>query len=394
MTFADRLGELLQRNLLRSIRDREAPRAHAADLSRIIIGGSELLNFASNDYLGLAGHSSLVKAAREAMETFGFGTGASRLLAGGTSLHSELEHDVAAFKGTEAALVFNSGYAANTGALPSLAGEGDTLFSDELNHASIIDGCRLSRAKTVIYRHGDADHLAELLESEGGQRSVVVTDTVFSMDGDIAPLGALHALCARYNARAGDRSVLLYIDDAHGTGVLGGGRGALSHFGIRPEPWILQMGTFSKALGSFGAFIATDKDTVQWLVNTARGFIFSTALPAAIVAASRAALRTVQEEPFRVAALWENRARLQRGLRAAGFDTLQSGTPILPLAMKTPEEAVAFAEQLRKHRIHAPAIRPPTVAKPRIRLTVTAGHTPADIDALLDALTAIRKGKG
>ncbi|MFO0752298.1 MAG: 8-amino-7-oxononanoate synthase [Thermodesulfovibrionales bacterium] len=393
MTFAHRLGELLQKDLLRSIRDRETFPAHAADLSRIVIDGCELLNFASNDYLGLSGHSALVHAAREAMDAFGFGAGASRLLAGGTSHHGELEREVAAFKGTEAALVFNSGYAANTGALPSLAGEGDTLFSDELNHASIIDGCRLSRAKTFIYRHGDADHLAELLESEGGKRSIVVTDTVFSMDGDIAPLGEIHALCARYNARSGDHSVLLYIDDAHGTGVLGDGKGALSHFHIRPEPWILQMGTFSKALGSFGAFIAADRDTVQWLVNTARGFIFSTALPAAVVAASRAALRTVREEPFRVGRLWQNRERLHKGLLAAGFDTLQSGTPILPLAMESSGEAVRFAEQLRKHHIYAPAIRPPTVTKPRIRLTVTAGHTPGDIDTLLDALTAIRKGK-
>ncbi|MBZ0158062.1 MAG: 8-amino-7-oxononanoate synthase [Alphaproteobacteria bacterium] len=391
--FADKLGELLQENLLRFVRDREAPPGRAADLSRIFIDGNELINFASNDYLGLAGHSTLTRAAREAMETFGFGSGASRLLAGGTSLHGELERAVASFKGTESALVFNSGYAANTGALPSLAEEGDTLFSDELNHASIIDGCRLSRAKTVIYRHRDPDHLAELLEREGGRRNVVVTDTVFSMDGDIAPLGDIYTVCARYNARAGASSVLLYIDDAHGTGVLGDGKGALSHFGIGPEPWILQMGTFSKALGSFGAFIAAERDTVQWLLNTARGFIYSTALPAAVIAASMAALQTVREEPLRVKKLWENRARLHEGLQAEEFDTLQSETPILPIVMETSGEALRFAEQLGKHRIYAPAIRPPTVAQPRIRLTVTAAHTFEDIDALLGALASIRKGR-
>ncbi|MCL4491954.1 MAG: 8-amino-7-oxononanoate synthase [Nitrospirae bacterium] len=395
--FSDELKELHKKNLLRHIKDREALCFGSAGtgealpdssrithhLPRICFDGHEHINFASNDYLGLAGAVSIREPAQKAMDKYGFGSGASRLLAGGTVLHSELERSIAGFKGTEAALVFNSGYTANISAIPSIAGEGDIIFSDEFNHASIVDGCRLSRAGKLIYRHRDPGHLSELLGQEKGRRKIIVTDTVFSMDGDIAPVREIYDICLQH--QKGD-DVTLYLDDAHGTGVLGGGKGALSHFGIKPEPWIIQMGTFSKALGSYGAFIAASRDITDWLINTARGFIYSTALPACTAAASLAALDIVRENPDIVRRLWQNRERLFNGIRDLGFDTLSSETPIIPISTGDVETAVRLSEKLLAHHIYAPAIRPPTVKIPRIRVTVTAAHTAEDIDRLLEAL--------
>ena len=233
--------------------------------------------------------------------------------------------------------MFNSGYSANTGIIPSIAGEGDIIFSDELNHASIIDGCRLSRARTLMYKHRDITHLSELIRKElslsdsAGGRFIIITDSVFSMDGDIAPLSEIYNVCLALNSEPRTQdSILLYIDDAHGTGVLGNGRGALAHFNIRPEPWIIQMGTFSKALGSFGAFIAADRDVVDWMTNTARSFIFSTALPACMAAASLKALELVESSPDLIERLWRNRANLVNELRGRGYDTGTSDTPIIP----------------------------------------------------------------
>ncbi len=385
--FQNELEKLKQHSLFRQIRDRSGPP------SRICIGGVEYRNFASNDYLGLAAHPFVRESAKKAIDEYGFGAGASRLLAGGTVLHSELERAVADFKGTGAALICNSGYSANVGAIPALAKEGDVIFSDELNHASIIDGCRLSRAKTVIFRHRDVLHLSELMKREKGRRQMIVTDTIFSMDGDIAPIGELHELCT---GRAGEAEVILYLDDAHGTGVLGGGRGALSHFGISPESRpgleIIQMGTCSKALGSFGSFIAADRESVEWLTNTARGFIYSTALPSGAIAASLAALELIRTEPQLVERLWDNRERLFQGIRALGFDTMGSESPIIPVIVGDAKATGDFAERLLVRGIFAPAIRPPTVRVPRLRVTVSAAHTEEDIDALLDALkTVIRE---
>lgn len=392
--FRDRLKRLSRASLLRGIRDRHlSPHPPLPPCSRIFIDGREYLNFASNDYLGLAAHPRVMEAAAKAIALYGFGTGASRLLSGGTALHAELEKAIASYKGTEAALLFNSGYAANVSALPSFAIEGDIIFSDELNHASIIDGCRLSKARTVIYRHADTQHLAQLLETEQGNRKIIVTDTVFSMDGDMAPLDRIYQLCRQHNAAGqddeGNFKVLLYIDDAHATGVLGGGKGCLAHFDLPPEPWLIQMGTFSKALGSMGAFIAADKDTVDWLINSGRGFMYSTALPACAAAASLQALQLVQKDPSLLKRLWHNRGKMFTGLQAMGLDTLQSQTPILPVAMPSSEEALSVAEQLSQRGIYAPAIRPPTVEIPRLRLTVTAGHSDEDIDTLLEALREV-----
>jgi 8-amino-7-oxononanoate synthase len=352
--------------------------------SRILIKGIEYINFSSNDYLGLSGNIHIRESAKKAIDKFGFGACASRLLSGGTELHRELEKMVAVFKGTEAALIFNSGYSANVSAIPAIAGEGDIIFSDELNHASIVDGCRLSKAKKVIYRHRDMKHLSELIENEQGNRKIIITDTIFSMDGDIAPLREIYEICLHDNA-------ILYIDDAHGTGVLGEGYGALKHFNIKPEPWIIQMGTFSKALGSLGAFIAAGGDVIQWLINTARGFIFSTALPPCVIAASITALRILQEDTALIRRLWHNRERLFKGLQNMGLNTLNSETPIIPVVAGDVETTMKLSEELKKHQIYAPAIRPPTVRTPRIRFTVTASHTEKDIDELIGALAMTKK---
>lgn len=355
---------------------------------KITFEGGEFINFASNDYLGLAGRPEILAAAKTAIDAFGFGGGASRLLGGGSVLHHNLEQRVAEFKSAEAALIFNSGFAANTGIIPCLASEGDALFSDELNHASIIDGCRLSKAKTVIYRHCDVGHLRELVEREKAKRRIVVTDTVFSMDGDIAPLKELYALCLSLTSGPHGRgSLLLYLDDAHGTGVLGSGRGALAHVSLSPKPWIVQMGTFSKALGSCGAFVAGSKEAVEWITNTARSFIFSTAAPACIAAASLKALELVEQEPELNCKLWHNRHMLADALREMDFDTGGSETPVIPLKMDSVGAALDLSAYLFDKGIYAPAIRPPTVKEPRVRIAVTAAHSDEDIASLIDALS-------
>ncbi|TAN39415.1 MAG: 8-amino-7-oxononanoate synthase [Nitrospirae bacterium] len=377
--FDKEITRLKQQHLFRTLLSRGSSQGAV-----ILINRKRYLNFASNDYLGLAADPDVIRAAAEAAARYGFGSGASRLLAGGSLLHERLEKEVAAFKSAEAALVFNSGYAANTGIIPALAAGGDQIFSDELNHASIVDGCRLSGARTLIYRHKDPAHLEALLRKGGRKgRLLVITDSVFSMDGDIAPLDDIAALCRKYHA-------LLYIDDAHATGVLGNGKGGLAHFGIAPEPWIIQMGTFSKALGSFGAFAAGSRDLTDWIVNKARSFLFSTALPAAVIGASRMALQIVRKDRKRRERLQANRAMLADGLRRIGMDIRGSETPILPVRTADVETALRLSEQLFRHGIYAPAIRPPTVAEPRIRITVSAGHTEEQLERLLEILQRVQ----
>ena len=372
--FSESLIRLKEKNLLREIKNRNSPQG-----TRIVIDGKEYINFSSNNYLGLANHPHVIESSRKALERFGFGSGASRLLCGGSILHSELEKRTAKFKGTESALIFNSGYSANTGIIPAIADEGDVIFSDELNHASIVDGCRLSRAKKVIYRHKGTKNLSELIEKETAKRKIIITDSIFSMDGDISPLKELYDICLTLN-------VFLYIDDAHGTGVLGNGKGALAHFGIKPEPWIIQMGTFSKALGSFGAFAAGSKDAIGWILNTARSFIFSTALPSCAAAASIAALEVIEKEPELLNKLWSNREQAVHGITKLGYDIMGSETPIIPVRTGTVEEALQISQHLMKNGIFAPAIRPPSVKEPRIRIAVTSAHTAEDIERLIKAL--------
>ncbi|MHB8882479.1 MAG: 8-amino-7-oxononanoate synthase [Thermodesulfovibrionales bacterium] len=377
--FDKEIKRLKQQHLFRTLLSRGSSQGAV-----IVIGRKKYLNFASNDYLGLAADPEMLRAAGDAACRYGFGSGASRLLAGGSLLHDRLEKETAAFKSAEAALVFNSGYAANTGMIPALAAEGDLIFSDELNHASIIDGCRLSGARTLVYRHKDPAHLEALLRKGGRKgRRLVITDSVFSMDGDIAPLDDIAALSRRYGA-------LLYIDDAHATGVLGNGRGGLAHFGIDPEPWIIQMGTFSKALGSFGAFAAGSRDVIDWIVNKARSFLFSTALPAPVIGASRMALQIVRKDRKRREKLQANRVMLTDGLRRIGLDSMGSETPILPVRTAGIEAALRLSGELFRHGIYAPAIRPPTVAEPRIRITVSAGHTEEQLEKLVEILQRIQ----
>jgi 7-keto-8-aminopelargonate synthetase-like enzyme len=270
--------------------------------------------------------------------------------------------------------------------IPALSSEKDVIFSDERNHASIIDGCRLSLAQTVIYPHGDVCRLEQLMKRHRRGRKIVITDTVFSMDGDIAPLPDLISLCRSRNA-------LLYLDDAHGTGVIGQGKGALAHFNITPEPWMLQMGTFSKAFGSFGAFGAGAEEIIQWVSNTARSLLFSTALPAAAAAAAVAALDLVSTTPSLVGKLWLNRRRLAEGLEALGYDTMASETPIIPVRAASVSDTVRLSRFLFEGGVYAPAIRPPTVKEPRIRLTVSAAHTERQIGKLLMLMKRWREGR-
>jgi len=383
--FSDDLNQLADKGLLRKFIDRDAHMAaHCiAPLSRVEIGGIEYINFSSNDYLGLSASRELAEAAKKAIEALPFGAGASRLLAGGTELHGRLEEAIARFKSAESALIFNSGYQANVSCIASLAGEGATIFSDELNHASIVDGCRLSKAKKLIYRHRDIDHLASLMQKERSGRKIIVTDTIFSMDGDIAPVFELYTLCASMP------DAILYLDDAHGTGVLGNGHGALAHFNLKSEPWIVQMGTFSKALGSFGAFVAGSREVIDWLTNTARGFIYSTALPPCVVAASAAAIGLIESDSAYVQRLWRNQRKAAEGISAAGFEIICKETPILAVKVGDINETLALSDKLRRHRIYAPAIKPLTVKTPRIRITVSAAHTDEDIAALINAFSVL-----
>lgn len=352
----------------------------------ITINGKKLLLMCSNDYLGLAGHPALRMAASAAMEQFGFGSGASRLVSGSSTLHRELDQKIARFKGTEAALAFNSGYAANTGIIPAIAGAGDVILSDSLNHASIIDGCRLSKAEVKVYRHRDVDHVEDLLKKgPSAGRTLIVTDGVFSMDGDIAALPELASLAEKYGA-------LLMVDDAHATGVLGDtGRGTAEYFGLAGQVPV-QMGTFSKALGSFGAFVAGDSALIDYLVNRSRSFIFSTALPPMVCAASIAALDIIDREPERREKLRGNRARFVQGLLSLGIAIADSKTPVVPLMIGDSKKALLISEKLLEYGIYAVAIRPPTVPEgtARIRTTMTATHSAEDIDKALDIFDRLK----
>jgi glycine C-acetyltransferase/8-amino-7-oxononanoate synthase len=329
--------------------------------AEVTLDGAPVLLLCSNDYLGLAGHPRVREAAAEAALKWGAGSGASRLVSGSMTPHHELERRLAAFKGTDAALLFGSGYLANVGVISALA-RGGTVFSDALNHASIIDGCRLASAHAFVYRHNDVGHLAHGLEQHPGPK-LIVTDGVFSMDGDIAPLREIAGLAARHQAT-------LVVDDAHGTGALGpGGRGALAAAGITAD---VVVGTLGKALGSYGAYVACGQPMADLLLNTARSFIFSTALPPSAVAAAQAALDVLEDEPERPKQLLANAALMRHEL---GLD--RGETQIIPLLIGEPEAAVAASERALADGVFAQAIRPPTVpdGTSRIRIAVMATHT-------------------
>ncbi|MDH4099820.1 MAG: 8-amino-7-oxononanoate synthase [Nitrospirota bacterium] len=347
---------------------------------RVSIEGEQKLLLCSNNYLGLAADPRVIRAAMVATEKYGAGAGAARLISGNMPVHTVLEEAIARFKGTEAALLFSTGYMANTGLLGTLCKKGDVIFCDRLSHASIIDGCTLSSARMVRYRHNDMAHLEFLLQKTSGNRKWIVTEGVFSMDGDMAPLPELLGLAGRYDA-------VVILDEAHATGVLGqGGRGTVEYFGCRSDR-IIFMGTLGKALGGFGAYVAGERVVIDYLLNKARSFIFTTALPPAVAASAMEALHIVESEPGRVERLRKNAVTLRQGLQKMGFDVPPGETPIIPVLIGDAEKALALSKALFLEGVYAMAVRPPTVPKgeSRIRVTVMATHTDEDIRFALEA---------
>jgi 8-amino-7-oxononanoate synthase len=352
---------------------------------KVRVGARELLNLSSNDYLGLAGDARLIKASQAATARWGAGSTASRLIVGTLALHQEVEAAVAAFKGTAGAVLFNTGYMANLGVISALMGKADVILADKLNHASIIDGMRLSGAAFYRYRHRDLDHLEALLKKHAGAgRLLIVTDSVFSVDGDVAPIRELAALKERYGG-------WLMIDEAHATGVLGAtGAGLAEAQGVTGSIDV-HMGTFSKALGSFGAYVAGKAELIELLHNRARSFIYSTALPPAVLGAMQAALTIVRQEPTRRSRLLAAAARFRRGLQVAGFDTLESETQIIPVLVGDNQRSLEFAARLRQAGLMAVAIRPPTVPPggARLRFSLSAAHESADLERAVDTIIKV-----
>jgi 8-amino-7-oxononanoate synthase len=366
---SERLSELRDAGLYRQLREIGGPQG-----PRVLLGGREVLLLCSNNYLGLANHRAVREAAANAAIRWGAGAGASRLISGSMTLHRRLEERLADFEGTEAALLFGSGFLANMGAVTALSREGEVVFSDELNHASIIDGCRLSRAETFVYRHADTEHLAWGLERARGRASLIVTDGVFSMDGDVAPLAELAELAERHRCR-------LMVDEAHGTGAIGpDGRGAVAAAGIGDRVDVI-VGTLGKALGSYGAYVCASLEIRELLVNVARPFIFSTSLPPPVVAAAYAALSQLEARPERLSRLRDNALTMRSALAAEGFDVAQRGTQIVPLVVGDADEATSLCEAALRRGVFAQAIRPPTVpaGSSRLRLTVMATHREGEL---------------
>lgn len=380
-----RLAEVKENGLYRRLRAVEG-----AQDAAIVLEGQEVLLFSSNNYLGLANHPALKQAAQEAIAQYGCGSGASRLISGSMAVHHELEQRLARLKKTEAALVFPTGYHANIGVLSALMGPGDTILSDSLNHASIIDGCRLSRADTRVYRHADTAHLGELLKAcpATGQR-LIVTDSVFSMDGDLAPLAEIVSLAQQYDA-------WVMVDEAHATGVFGPhGSGLVEELGLTGRVDI-QMGTLGKALGCVGAFVAGSHELIDWLVNRARSFIYTTAIPPAVAAAVLAALDIVEQEPERRRQLWNNTRVLADGLRSLGYTLGATRSQILPVIIGEARETMVVAAAILQRGVFAHGIRPPTVLEgtSRIRVTPMATHTQDHLSRTLDAFAAAGKEVG
>jgi glycine C-acetyltransferase/8-amino-7-oxononanoate synthase len=366
---AERLEELRERGLHRRLRLIEGPQGPSVTLD-----GRPVLLLCSNNYLGLADRAEVREAAAEAAMRWGAGSGASRLISGTMEPHRQLEAGLAAFEGYEGALLFGSGYLANTGVVAALAGRGEVVFSDELNHASIVDGCRLSRAETFVYRHGDTEHLKWGLQRVEARPALVVTDGVFSMDGDVAPLPELLELARRHGAR-------LMVDEAHATGAVGpGGRGSVAAAGLNGEVDVV-VGTLGKALGSYGAYACANRETIDFLVNTARPFIFSTAPPPPALGAALAALRLLEAEPQLVDRLQANAETLRAALADEGFEVGQSRTQIVPIQVGGAEATMELCEAALRRGVFAQGIRPPTVPEGscRLRCTVMATHRPEEL---------------
>ena len=373
----DELDDLQAKGLKRTLRQLRSSQGPL-----ITIDGATLINFCSNDYLGLANDERLKMAAVETIEKEGFGSGASRLVCGNMSAHRALEEGIARFKGCEDCLVFSTGYMANVGIIASLFDRNDMIFCDRLNHASIFDGILLSQAKFKRYAHGDMQALEELLKEAipAGKRAII-TDSVFSMDGDLAPLDTIVRLAKKYDC-------LVMIDEAHAFGVMGEhGRGLAEHFGVERQIDI-QMGTLSKAAGSFGAYVTGGKDLIDYFINKARSFIYTTGMPPSVAAASLKAVEIIQTEPELRSKLWMNTNIIREGLHHMGFDTMGSETPIIPVLIKDDKTAVTFSKALLVQGIFVAAIRPPTVPAhtARLRISVSAKHTPQQCQQLLQAM--------
>ncbi|RIK44866.1 MAG: glycine C-acetyltransferase [Chloroflexi bacterium] len=370
----DELQQLDSAGLLARIRTIESPMG-----ARVTIEGRQLLNFCANNYLGLANHPRIRQAAKEAIDAYGVGPGAVRTIAGTTTLHVELERRLAEFKHAEACITFQSGFTANLATIPALVGPGDLIFSDELNHASIIDACRLSRAQVVRYAHCDVADLEAKIAGAGAiRRGLVVTDGVFSMDGDVAPLDAICAVAEAHG-------LILMVDDAHGEGVLGqGGRGIVDHFGLHGRVHV-EVGTLSKAFGVVGGLVAGQETIVRWLRQRGRPFLFSSAMTAPDVAACIEAVAILSESDELVARLWDNANYMRQGMQALGFDTGASVTPILPLMLGEAPLAQEFSRRLFAEGVFAMAIGYPTVpmGKARIRVMNSAAHSRQDLDEAL-----------
>lgn len=373
--ITEELDKIQGAGLKRALKTVESPQGPV-----VTIDGKECVLLCSNDYLGLANRLEVKEAAKEAIERWGFGSGASRLVSGNMTPHAELEERLRSFKGTEAAILFNSGYQANIGLISALSQRSTEIFSDRLNHASIVDACRLSLATVRRYPNRDTDSLERLLKRSTAAHKLIITDGVFSMDGSIAPLKEITGLLDRYNAT-------LIVDDAHSTGVLGKtGRGTLEHFGI-DHPSIVQMGTLGKALGTFGAYVAGSRLLVELLVSKARPFIYTTALPPSVAAASVAAIEIIEREPALREKLWSNVEFFRQNL-PEGIDTLGSSTQIIPLIIGDASRTMEVSARLLERGVFIQGIRPPTVPEntSRLRVTVTAAHERAHLEKALKAI--------
>lgn len=355
---------------------------------RVFMDGQEVVLMCSNDYLGLAGHPLVKEAAIKAIEKWGTGAGASRLVSGNMEAHVILEERIREFKAAPSALLFNSGYNANMGLITALADRSTEVFSDRLNHASIVDACVLSRARVKRYPNRDVDALEGLLKASTAKKKLIVTDSVFSMDGTIAPLPDIIGLLERHGA-------MLVIDDAHATGVLGEtGRGSLEHFRLDNHPSVIQMGTLGKALGGFGAFVTAGQEVIDLLISRARPFIYTTALPPSVCAAATKAIDIIEKDRGLIRKLWENTSTVTQGLSEAGFDTMGSETPIIPVKIGDNHKVMEASRKLLEHGVFVQGIRPPTVPEgtSRLRVTVTAAHTGEDLKMALAAFREIING--
>jgi 8-amino-7-oxononanoate synthase len=379
-SLADELAELEGRGLKRARRVLQSPQG-----ARVTVDGRDYVAFCSNDYLGLAAHSALIEAAREGAARFGVGAGASHLILGHSAAHHELEGRLAAFVGLPRALLFSAGYLANLGVVTALLGREDAVFADRLNHASLNDAALLARAEFKRYPHLDLAALERLLAASAARRKLVVTDPVFSMDGDIAPVPELIALCERHDA-------WLLLDDAHGFGVLGRqGRGVLAHFAVS-SPRVIYMATLGKAAGVFGAFVAAREDVIEWLVQRARSYIFTTATPALLAHALQKSLDLIEREDWRRDRIAELINVLNQRLICKHWRLMRSSTAIQPLVIGANKEAVAVSQALARDGLLVPAIRPPTVPQgtARLRISLSAAHEVRDVERLAAALNALQ----